>query len=385
MKKLAIIGAKEMACYFAINARKMGVETHCFAWGKDASAKDEVDFFYDISIFEKEKIRDICKEIAIDGVVATTELTISIAAFIAQSLGLNGNPLLVAEEITDKYRNRCRLMEHPVPFLHQPFFLVADSAEDIKASSLKYPMILKPVGKGGKRGISVVYSEGKLEDAYKYCQEDCGGNTKVIAEEYIEEGQEYSVETLSYKGKHTLVQITEKTSSGPPHCVELGHYQPAPLSAQMRKCVNDAVCGLLTVVGMENGPCHTELKIKDGLIFLIELNARPGGDFISYPLTELSTGYPFLQGAVRIALNQEPMVNKLELQSNPAGVIFLSNQTEQFRTLFEQSFDPEWMYERKIEEQGNKEFYHNQDYCGYLIFTHKTKEEVLSLLHTEGN
>ena len=43
-----------------------------------------------------------------------------------------------------------------------------------------------------------------------------------------------------------------------------------------------------------NGATHTEIKIVNGDIYLIEINARPGGDHIAHPLTMLSTGYDYL-------------------------------------------------------------------------------------------
>lgn len=117
MKKLAIIGAGRMACIFAQNAREMGVKSYCFAWVEGAIAKKYVDYFYPISIFEKEQILDKCREIEIDGVVATTELTIAVASYISNNMGLNGNSLLVSESITDKYRNR-ELTKHIVGLSH---------------------------------------------------------------------------------------------------------------------------------------------------------------------------------------------------------------------------------------------------------------------------
>ena len=87
-KKLAIIGSGRMAWIFGKNAREMGVETHCFSYDEHAIAKETVDFFHDINIMEKERVLQACKEIGIDGVVATTELTIPVAAFVASEMNL---------------------------------------------------------------------------------------------------------------------------------------------------------------------------------------------------------------------------------------------------------------------------------------------------------
>lgn len=71
----------------------------------------------------------------------------------------------------------------------------------------------------------------------------------------------------------------------------------------MTSKIKTAISKGLTAIGVDNSTCHTEIKIVDDKIFLIEFNARPGGDHIAWPLTELSTGYNIIKGAISIALD----------------------------------------------------------------------------------
>ena len=66
------------------------------------------------------------------------------------------------------------------------------------------------------------------------------------------------------------------------------------MSPELWTAVERAIVELLNNVGIKYGPTHTEIKIRDGRVYLIELNSRPGGDHIAYPLTELSTGYDYI-------------------------------------------------------------------------------------------
>lgn len=106
MKKLAIIGGGVMASYFGEACHRLGYEGHYFSMSDGKVASDKIDVYHEISIFEKDRIVDICREVGVDGVVATTELTVPITAYVADKLGLLGNPVEVANVITDKYRNR---------------------------------------------------------------------------------------------------------------------------------------------------------------------------------------------------------------------------------------------------------------------------------------
>ena len=118
MKRLAIIGSGRMAWIFGLNAKEMGIETHAFSFDQNSIAATSVTEHHLIDIFDMDGIVNICKEIGIDGVVATTELTIPIAAYVADKLGLKGIPYETSKVIADKYRNRKSARILPAGILH---------------------------------------------------------------------------------------------------------------------------------------------------------------------------------------------------------------------------------------------------------------------------
>lgn len=371
--KLAIIGAGRMAEIFCKNAREMGVETHCFAWDDGAIAKKSADYFYPISIFEKDEILKICRDVKIDGVVATTELTIAIAAYLSNKLELNGLDFEIAKQITDKTRNR--KVTSGINGLFHPKFAEITEENEIYDLNLNLPIILKPTDKGGKKGIQVIYSNEDIHEAFCYSFKETSGKGKYIVEEFIEGGTEYSVESLSYQGKNYIIQVTEKISSGAPHCVELGHHQPANISNRVRKEIENVISQALTAIGLTYGPCHTEIKIKDDKIYLIEFNARPGGDHISYPLIHLSTGYPFIKGAIQIALNTFSDVDTTSFSHCYASVYFVTKQTEYLKKIFDTCEDKKWCYMKNYVSDDLKEIKHNDGYnTNFFIYYDKYKK-----------
>ena len=56
MKRIAIIGANESITILINKAKELGYETHVFAWKCGDPGEEVADFFYPISIDEKEKI-----------------------------------------------------------------------------------------------------------------------------------------------------------------------------------------------------------------------------------------------------------------------------------------------------------------------------------------
>ena len=334
MKKIAIIGGGVMASYFGEACHRLGYEGHCFSL-PDGKVDDKlVDVYHEINIFEKERIAEICKALDISGVVATTELSVAVAAYVAERLGLLGLPYGVAQVITDKYRNRECIKG--LPCLLSPKYVAARSLKDIEKADIPYPMILKPVNLGGKRGITVVNNPNELQDAYEYAT-SCfrkGIPPVVIAEQFLHSGVECSVESISFKGKHTIIQITKKDSSGAPHCVELGHHQPAPLSKDIWNKVVHGVSSGLTAIGVTNGPCHTEIKIVDGKVYLIEFNARPGGDHIWWPMVELSTGFDIMAAVVQAATGDLPDIDVNSFNHNYSGLYYVVQQTKHLKPIF---------------------------------------------------
>ncbi len=327
-KKLAIIGGGVMASYFGEACHRLGYEGHYFSMPDGKVDDGIVDVYHEINIFEKEKITDICKEIEVDGVVATTELSVPIAAYVAEQLGLLGIPYEVAQVVTNKYRNRECVKD--LKELLSPKYVEATCLEDIKASDIPYPMILKPTNLGGKRGITVVYNESELQQAFDYATGSFRKGTKpvVIAEQFLDGGMECSVESLTFKGKHTIIQITQKDSSGAPHCVELGHHQPAPLSKDMWDKVVRGVSAGLTAIGVTNGPCHTEIKVIDDDVYLIEFNARPGGDHIWWPMVELSTGFDIIGAVAQVATGELKPIDVSSFNHNYSGIYMVTKQTK---------------------------------------------------------
>ena len=54
MKKICIIGASELQLPLILRAKELGYETHVFAWEEGAIAKNECNYFYPISIKDKD-------------------------------------------------------------------------------------------------------------------------------------------------------------------------------------------------------------------------------------------------------------------------------------------------------------------------------------------
>ena len=357
MKRLAIIGASIGQLPLCKKAKEMGHETFVFAWDKGAVCKGIADHFYPISIYEYDKIVEICKQNNIEGVVSNaSDQTAEAVAYIAEKLKLNGTPYDVLMSLHDKYKVRS-ITQNISGLDTLRYYKYQGEDKSI------YPCVVKPCVGGSKKGVSFVNDRTELTKALDYASLD--NNQDILIEEFVE-GKEISVESISFHGRHSVIQITDKDSSSAPHFVELGHHQPAQLPPEIRQKILDCIPRLLSVIGYTNGASHFELKYNNQKLFLIEANLRGGGDEISNRLVSMSTNVDYLKCLIDVALNNYSML--LPEQTNHAGIYYLCKQTANLLPLFKNAAGQPWCVEEQISSDELKESHSNYEHDGYLIY-----------------
>ncbi|MBE0649342.1 MAG: ATP-grasp domain-containing protein, partial [Bacteroidales bacterium] len=330
-QKLAIIGASYLQMPLVLKAKELGIETHCFAWEEGAVCKPFVDVFYPISTIDKQKILEICEQVQIDGITSiASDVAVPTINFIAHNLGLIGNQPADTLACTNKFLMRERFKHQDVS---SPMFCKIGKADAFSfIESFKFPLIAKPVDRSGSRGVEKVNSRNELKKAIKRAQKESFAN-ECIVEEYID-GVEVSVESISWEGIHYVLAITDKETTGAPYFVELAHHQPSLLDGNIQNKIILETKKALDALNIKFGASHSEFKItNDGEVYVIEIGARMGGDFIGSDLVYLSTGYDFLKGVIEIALGNfiTPILN----QKKYSGVYFLSKERENLKTFIE--------------------------------------------------
>lgn len=370
-KKLAIIGASYLQMPLVKKAKEMGVESICFAWEEGAVCKDVCDRFFPVSTVDKEEILRICREIKIDGITTiASDVAVLAVNYVAEQMGLIGNPDKYSETATNKYLMRQCFMEHDVP---SPKFCLTDGTIPEIANTFRYPVIVKPTDRSGSRGVEKVDGKEELQSSIaRACKESF--QKKAVIEEFIE-GREISVESISFEGKHYVLQITDKVTTEAPFFVELEHHQPSTLPDDIKSRVKVIVLNALKALHIRYGASHAELKItKDGDIRVIEIGARMGGDFIGSDLVRLSTGYDFLKGVIDVALGQfeEPKLT----DHKHSGVYFLCKETEHILLYIQNAKQYPEVVQAEVTDQTLRSIECSADRSGYFIYQADSKFEL---------
>ncbi|MTH54512.1 ATP-grasp domain-containing protein [Bacillus mangrovi] len=382
MKKLVVIGANEFQKKLVVRANELGYETHVFAWEEGAVAKEIADFFYPISITDKESIFKFVSQINPDGICSVaSDMAMPTVNYIAKKLGLIGNSLESTELTTNKFKMRKALSEENLPCPN--FYLVKDS-NSIDFEGIKFPVIIKPIDRSGSRGIRRVEYIDEIDNAIENAK-TVSSEDRVLVEEYID-GKEYSVEHITQNGRHIFLQITEKFTTGAPNFIEKGHLSPARLSNEKKQEIINIVEKSLSVLKVENGASHSEVKITpDGKIKIIEIAARMGGDFIGSDMVYLSTGFDFLESVIRVAVGEPIKLDDFNPIEKNSMVSFIFNDFDKGKFEFLKKMYPTIIKEYYIKKEMNN-VYDSSSRNGYFILETTNKEllsEVLKVTNME--
>lgn len=315
-KSVLIFGVGPLQKSIIDRAKLMGLYTIGIDPVEDATCKDEVDAFEIVGGQDFEGTMAIAKKYQIDALVtAATDKPLVMMARVAKELHLPFYSVETAQWSTDKYQMKQHFMEGGVPCAKGRLVHSAEEVEDFE-----FPVIVKPRDNSGSRGVKLCRDNTELVAAIAEALPYSHLNT-VLVEEFIE-GPEYSIESLHHDGKSEVIQFTEKKTTEFPYNVELGHIQPAKISDENKKKIRDIITKIGIALKYENCPSHTELKINDRGIYVIETSPRLGGDYITSTLTPLSTGVNLEDELLKISLGET--INPVLKEVQYVGVRFFA-------------------------------------------------------------
>lgn len=362
-RNLAIIGASYLQMPLISKAKEMGYITHVFAWECGDVGESAADYFYPVSIVEKEEILRKCNEIGICGICSiASDLAMVTVNYVAEKMNLTGNSIEATAKSTNKHLMRRAFEEHGDP---SPRSILVDEYTDLTSLNLTYPVIVKPTDRSGSRGIFKLETPDGLLNAVS-CAMEQGFEKKALIEEYVT-GQEYSVEFVSYQGEHHFLALTQKFTTGAPHFIETGHIQPAPVSSETLERVKSVISHALDSLELKNGASHSEIKIDDaGNIRIIEIGGRMGGDFIGSNLVPMSTGIDFVKAVIQIAAGECPDLQPCGDRSVAAvRFVFSQNDLDVLKRL--KMMHPDILVEEEIHEITHNEVTDSSNRFGYYL------------------
>lgn len=185
-----------------------------------------------------------------------------------------------------------------------------EEAIDI-ARQIGYPVLLKPSGGGGGRGMRVAYDEADLQRAYPTARaeaEAAFGNGALLLEKYLTRVRHVEIQVLADQYGHAI-HLGERDCSAQRRHQKIVEEAPSPVvTPELRARMGaDAVRGIQSI-GYVNAGTLEFLLDEQGNYYFIEMNTRIQ---VEHPVTEQVTGVDLVRwqlliaGGERLTLRQE--------------------------------------------------------------------------------
>lgn len=303
MKKLLSLGGNHFQLSAVLAAKRLGCYVIGVDYLPDNPAHAIEDEYHNISTLDRDAVLALAKERQIDGIISyASDVSAPTAAYVANALGLPGNPLKTVEIMTDKSRFHPFLREHGffVPKIGQ----VKSEAE--LTDFLKWvgqTVIVKPAFGSGSKGISRVESEADVHRAFTYGMEFSYTDSLVVEEYVSRVGYQVSGDLFCMDGQVVFFGLGNGHFDD--ECnplVPCGASFPGLIDSETRSAVEKEFSRVISALGFRTGAVNVEgILTERGELFIVEMGPRNGGNCISEALT-LASGFDVIELTVQCAV-----------------------------------------------------------------------------------
>lgn len=216
----------------------------------------------------------------IAGVTSSSDYFVLAAALLARAWHIPGPFPDAVRNCQHKGRQRQVLAAAGLP---GPRYEIAETESDALASARRigFPIVMKPVQGSGSLGVRLCQTEHEVLEharsvlASRVNERNIKIACGVVVEEYID-AEEFSVEIF----QGNVIAIIRKHLGCLPHFVEIGHDIPPGLSSADEAVLGRYAMKAVKALGLEWGASHVEVRMRDGQVAIIEVNARLAGGMI---------------------------------------------------------------------------------------------------------
>ncbi len=292
----------------------------------------EVDLFFSCNNADEKEVLTYVSQFKenIALCLSWTDTYVTLASKISSILDIPGIPLDTVDNVRNKYKMR-EVISSDFPELCPKYKLVS-SEEDLKQGLqvLSFPLILKPTGASGSKGIFLIHDEKQAYSAFKelsYLADNAPDRwfytrygREFILEEYIE-GEEFSVEGYIVNGTPFFAGITDKKVTKD-WSIEYHHVFPSIQSSAIQQSIHESCIKALSALKINNCPFHIEARIHNNKIKFIEIAGRIGGGLISTHLIAHATEKDWVSIILKSLIEQKHQDEKLEYKQ-ACGIRFI--------------------------------------------------------------
>lgn len=289
MKKIMILGGGDNQLPLIKRAKELSLYVVLCDFRNDVPGIALSDIHYQVDTLNPYLLVKVGEKEKVNGIITNSEPAFISMAETAKKLALRCMNI----ESTKLYKNKFLMRE----FCHQhgllsPQYKYCTTKEEALDffNRLKIKCVIKPLDNSASRGVFSVNNENDIIDHFDECLgASSAANHAIIIEEYVA-GTEFTIDGLMTPKGHRCLAISEKKhyayNENVAYQLLFDNHNKGFDYAELRR-INDQ---LVDLTEMPFGLTHAEYKFSNGKFYLIEIQARGGGNFIA---TEI---VPFISG-----------------------------------------------------------------------------------------
>ncbi len=309
-KRVMILGANNFMLPLIKKAKEEGYYTIVASPVREEPGFEFADECVYVDLRDKDAVLKEAQRLNIDGITTDqAETPVRTVAYVADKMGLPGIGQNMAELFTNKYlmREKCRKIG-----IDTIKYKLVDNAEDAVEfyNQLGCDAIMKPIDSAGSRGVVKITNADIIIKEFEYTKA-ASKSGKVIVEEFIE-GKELLIDGVTFNNQYQTLICGEYRKCQVPGVFSeyLGKY-PAEVSKKQWDDANALVKKIVEGFGLEWGRTHTEVKVNEKGVWLMETAARGGGRYISSGIVPMMTDFnsaSFLLSACTGGIKEMPKI-----------------------------------------------------------------------------
>lgn len=334
MERIAILGASENQLPLIIKAKELGYETHVFAWKCGDVGEYEADYFYPISIYDRNVIFNECSRLHISGIVTiSSDLGMFTVAQIAKSMNLPCHDLVGVTNCINKIKTREILKQNNIKCVNDCY-----SIDKLKYCNFDFPLVVKPCDRSGLKGISIIENKDDLVKAINLAR-DFSFENKEIIEKFMN-CDFYSAECISANGKHRIIAITKNIYKVEnKKFVPSFFYQKKIFNINILMNIEKEIYNILDIFKLNNGATNIEFFLTENMEMIVnEVSPCVRGEFVGSHLMKHSCNFDYIKSVINISCGKSIDINDFKLVKDAHISFNVKEKSKIIETIGERAF-----------------------------------------------
>ncbi len=387
MKRILMLGGAMQQIPIIRQAKEMGLYVITCDYSPDNPGHALADEYHNVSTTDLEGVLRLAKGLNLDGIVAyASDPAAPTAAYVAEKLGLPGNPYESVKLCTEKDLFRAFLKQHGFNCPEAKGFRTYEEAA-AEIGRFRFPVMVKPVDSSGSKGVVKIFSPEELKPAVEEALSYSRGKRFIVEEFIVKKGYQVSGDGFSVNGKLAFTSYGNELYSGAGgtrEYVALGEFWPSLLTKEQKAKVDAELQRLITALGMRTCAYNIEVILDENdTPYVLELGPRNGGSYIPQ-LIQYATGVDLVRWTILGALGEDCSgLRMAETRGVFSNYMIMSHRAGRFKGIrFEENFEKHNLLDVYCTHKPGDPvtpYRNTTDSMGTILFRADTVEEMIRI------